>query len=71
MPEIGEGQVLLKSLYISVDPGMRGFMDKGEEDVAGLKFELNKPITSRSVAQVIESKDEDFPNGTIVHARLA
>jgi len=71
IPQIGKGQVLLKSLYISVDPGMRGFMDKGEDDAAGLKFELNKPITSRSVAQVIESKHEDFPKGTIVHARLA
>jgi len=31
MSKIKEGQVLLKSIYISVDPGMRGFMDKGRE----------------------------------------
>ncbi len=28
MPEMKDGEVLLKSLYVSVDPGMRGFMDK-------------------------------------------
>lgn len=71
MPEISPGQVLLKSLYVSVDPGMRGFMDKGDSDAAGQKFTLGKPITSRSVAQVIESKNDLFPKGTIVHGRLA
>lgn len=71
MPEVKDGEVLLKSLYVSVDPGMRGFMDKGDDDAAGTKFEINKPITSRTVAQVIESKNDDFPTGTIVHSRLA
>ena len=71
MPVLKRREVLLKSLFISVDPGMRGFMDKGEDDAAGLKFELNKPITSRAVAQVIESNNDDFPIGTIVHGRLA
>lgn len=71
MCELKEGQVLLKSLYVSVDPGMRGFMNKGEDDAAGQKFEIDKPITSRSVAQVIESKEKDFPKGTIVQGRLA
>ena len=71
MPDLKEGQVLLKSLYVSVDPGMRGFMDEGKDDAAGLKFEIDKPITSRSVAQVIESKNDNFPTGTIVHGRLA
>ncbi len=50
---------------------MRGFMDKGDDHAAGNKFELNKPITSRMVAQVIESKSEDFKEGSIVHGRLA
>ncbi|MEO7080880.1 MAG: NADP-dependent oxidoreductase [Flavobacteriales bacterium] len=71
MPQVAAGEVLLKSLYISVDPGMRGFMDAGKGDYAGVKFELDKPITSRSVAQVMESGNDDFPKGTIVHGRLA
>jgi NADPH:quinone reductase len=71
IPEINEGQVLLKSIYISVDPGMRGFMDKGSNDNTGQKFEIGKPITSRSVARIIESKSNEFVKGDIVHGRLA
>ncbi len=71
MPNLQHGQVLLKVLYVSVDPGMRGFMDKGTDDAAGKKFELNKAITSRSVAQVTDSMNDDFAKGTIVHGRLA
>lgn len=70
MPKTKGKEVLLKSLYVSVDPGMRGFMDKGDDDAAGNKFELNKPITSRTVAQVVESDNDDFPKGTIVHGRF-
>ena len=70
-PEIKERQVLLKSIYISVDAGMRGFMDKGSNDITGQKFEIGKPITSRSVARVIESKSKEFTKGDIVHGRLA
>lgn len=71
MPTLKEGEVLLKSIYVSVDPGMRGFMDKGDSDAKGKKFKIGKPITSRTVAQVEESKSEDFKKGTIVHGRLA
>ncbi|MEO6812683.1 MAG: NADP-dependent oxidoreductase [Ginsengibacter sp.] len=71
MPEINEGQVLLQSIYVSVDPGMRGFMDKGTNDNTGQKFEIGKPITSRSVARVIESKSKELVKGDIVHGRLA
>lgn len=71
MPTLKAGEVLLRSIYVSVDPGMRGFMDKGDDDAAGNKFELNKPITSRTVAQVIDSNDDDFKVGDIVHGRFA
>ncbi|OXL26623.1 NADP-dependent oxidoreductase [Psychrobacter sp. DAB_AL32B] len=71
MPTLKEGEVLLKSIYVSVDPGMRGFMNKGTDDAAGNKFQLNKPITSRTVAQVIESSDDNFMVGDIVHGRFA
>ena len=76
MPETKTGEVLIKSLYISVDPGMRGFMDKGDDDAAGNKFELNQPITSRTVAQIISESDvttesKGFKKGDIVHGRFA
>lgn len=68
---INAGEVTIKSIYVSVDPGMRGFMDKGDDDAAGNKFELNKPITSRTVAQIIASRDNTFKKGDIVHGRFA
>ena len=74
MPTSGtlkDNEVLIKSLYVSVDPGMRGFMDKGDDDAAGNKYELNQPITSRSVAQIVRSNDKNFAVGDIVHGRFA
>ncbi len=71
IPEIKEGEVLLKTLYVSVDAGMRGFMNKGKKDDIGMKFEIGEPITSRSVAEVIKSRADDFAKGDIVHGRLA
>lgn len=70
MPRCEDGKVLLKSIYVSVDPGMRGFMDKGDSDNAGTKYQLNEPITSRTVAQVIDSNSDDFKKGDIVHGRF-
>ena len=61
MPELADGALLIKSIYVSVDPGMRGFMDKGDSDAAGTKYELNKPITSRTVAQVVASNSGTLP----------
>ncbi|WP_212744281.1 NADP-dependent oxidoreductase [Maribacter sp. ACAM166] len=71
MPDVKDGQVMLKSLYVSVDPGMRGFMDKGHIGYTGQKFNLNEPITSRTVAQVVKSRNGGFKVGSIVHGRLA
>lgn len=65
MPALRDNEVLIKTIYVSVDPGMRGFMDKGDDDVAGDKYALNKPITSRSVAQMIKSNGESFVIGDI------
>ncbi|QOW09594.1 NADP-dependent oxidoreductase [Kaistella flava (ex Peng et al. 2021)] len=70
MPELKKGEVFVKLLYVSVDPGMRGFMNKGTDDAIGLKFEIGFPITSRSVAQVVESKSGEFAKGDIVSSRL-
>jgi hypothetical protein len=71
MPEIKDGEVLLQSIYVSVDAGMRGFMDKGKKDNTGEKFKINRPITSRSVAKVINSKSKEFIKGDIVQGRLS
>ena len=44
MPEILDGEVLLKTLYVSVDPGMRGFMKKGTDDDIGKRFRCSRSV---------------------------
>ncbi|MDU9418154.1 NADP-dependent oxidoreductase [Staphylococcus lloydii] len=63
-----ENEIMLESLYISVDPYMRGRMNDSESYVA--PFELDKPIVSHIVARVIESKDNNIVEDDIVVGRL-
>lgn len=69
MPQVADGQVLLKSLYISVDPYMRGRMRDVESYVE--PFKLDAPISGGIVAEVIESENDAFSTGDIVQGQLA
>ncbi len=64
MPEVKQGEVLLKTLFVSVDPYLRGRMSDAESYVP--PFELNKPISSGIVAEVIASNNEKFRKGDFV-----
>ncbi len=64
MPEVMQGEVLLKTLFVSVDPYLRGRMSDAESYVP--PFELNKPVSSGIVAEVVESKNENFKKGDFV-----
>ena len=64
MPEIMQGEVLLKTLFVSVDPYLRGRMSDAESYVP--PFELNKPVSSGIVAEVVESKNDNFKKGDFV-----
>lgn len=68
VPEIKEGELLIQTLYLSVDPGMRGMMCDQKSYTP--PFALNKPLTGRSIGRVIESRNEDFAVGEIVYERL-
>jgi len=66
--EIKSGQVLVKTLYFSVDPYLRGKM-------SGIKtytdpFEINEPMNSGGVGKVIISKTDKFKEGDIVVGAL-
>ena len=67
MPRPAEGEVLLKTLYLSVDPYMRGRMNEGKSYVE--PFELNEVITGGVVSEVVESRSENFQAGDIVAGR--
>ena len=53
VPAPQQGQVLLKALYISVDPYMRGRMNEGKSYVP--PFEVGQPINGGAVAEVVET----------------
>ncbi|KAF9394664.1 hypothetical protein CPC16_010681 [Podila verticillata] len=57
--------VLVKNLFISLDPYMRGRMrDTDKSYTAG--FQLGHVLNGSGVSEVIESKNDTFPVGTIV-----
>lgn len=68
MPEAGEGEVLLKALYISVDPYLRGRMNDAKSYIPA--FELNKPIQSAVIAEVTVSNNPNFKVGDFVSGML-
>jgi NADPH-dependent curcumin reductase CurA len=67
-PVASEGQVLLKTLYVSVDPYLRGRMTTAKSYIP--PFELNEPLASTLVAEVVESKNKDFKTGDFVTGHL-
>lgn len=67
-PEVDSGEVLLKTKYVSVDPYMRGRMSDAESYVP--PFQLNKPVESGIIAEVIESKNDSFSKGDFVSGML-
>lgn len=68
MPEVMQGELLLKTVFVSVDPYLRGRMSDSDSYVP--PFKLNKPISSGIVAEVVESKNEKLNKGDFVTNRL-
>ena len=62
-PEPGEGEVLLKTLWLSLDPYMRGRMSDRKSYAAPL--EIGEVITAGVVAQVVASNHADWAVGDL------
>lgn len=67
-PSIGEGEMLLKAVYVSVDPYLRGRMTDAKSYVP--PFQLDEPMQSAMVAEVVESQHPDFKPGDYVTGNL-
>ncbi len=67
-PVISEGEVLLKAKYVSVDPYLRGRMNDAKSYIPS--FELNQPISSGIIAEVVESYHTNFTKGDFVSGLL-
>jgi len=68
IPVPEDGEVLLKTVYVSVDPYLRGRMNDSKSYVP--PFELNNPIQSGSIAEVLETKNPHFEKGTFYLGNL-
>ena len=64
LPELNEGDVLVRNSHMSVDPYMRGRMREGKSYFTA--FELNTPLDGQSVGEVIASNNPDFKTGDFV-----
>jgi len=67
-PSPQDGELLLKALYISVDPYMRGRMSEAKSYIP--PFEVGKPLDGGVVAEVIESRHPDFVTGDAILGHL-
>jgi NADPH-dependent curcumin reductase CurA len=61
IPPIGNGQVLLRSVYLSLDPYMRGRMSDAPSYAAPVQ--INDVMTGGVVSRVVDSKHADFKPG--------
>ncbi len=63
-PEPGEGEILSHTIYLSLDPYMRGRISGGKSYAASV--ELNSVIVGGTVSQVIKSNHPQFQAGDFV-----
>ena len=68
LPDLQAGKVLLKGLYYSVDPYMRGRMSDAKSYIP--PFQTGKPIEGSVIARVIESKTDGFIKEDLVVGML-
>ena len=57
-------EALVRNLFMSVDPYMRGRMNDGKSYVP--PFEIGKPLSGSAVGEVVESRGEEFKRGDTV-----
>jgi NADPH-dependent curcumin reductase len=67
IPEPGKGQVLLRTIWLSLDPYMRGRMSDGPSYAAPVP--VGGVMEGGTVAEVIASNNAEFAKGDVVLAR--
>lgn len=66
VPILRENQVLVRNLYMSVDPYMRRSMEADGKDLE--PWPIRGPLDGPAVGEVVESKNPDFTPGDIVES---
>ena len=68
LPPLEEGQALIKTLFLSVDPYMRGRMRNVKSYAP--PFAIGQPLYGGGVGRVIESRTDDYKVGSLVSGML-
>jgi NADPH-dependent curcumin reductase CurA len=68
LPELADGQVLVKTAYISLDPAMRGWMSEGRSYIPPV--EIGEVMRAGTVGTVVESKGHKLAVGDHVSGWL-
>jgi NADPH-dependent curcumin reductase CurA len=61
VPELSEGQFLIRNHYASLDPAMRGWMDDRPSYLPPMN--LGDPVRASTLGVVVQSRNSDFPIG--------
>lgn len=68
---ISEGQFMIKNIYLSLDAGFRQWMNEGSGDNYLESMPLGEPVQSIVMGTVIESRNPEYPEGSIVMGRTS
>jgi NADPH-dependent curcumin reductase CurA len=68
IPEPAEGEILVRNVYMSVDPYMRGRMNETKSYVPS--FQVGKPLQGGAVGQVLESRHDAVSPGDWVNTMM-
>ncbi len=69
LPDLGEGQILVRNVYMSVDPAMRGRMESSEKHYT-TNFAIGGPLDGSCVGTVLASRSPSFRIGDHARHRL-
>lgn len=69
--ELGDGELLVKNYYISLDAGFRNWMSEGSGDNVLPAMPVDAPVMGLTLGRVVESRKAGFPEGQLLMARLA
>jgi NADPH-dependent curcumin reductase CurA len=68
MPEPAEGEVLVEIQYLALEPAMKGWMEARVDYVAPV--EIGDVMRGNALGRVVQSRDPQFPEGTLVMGSL-
>jgi hypothetical protein len=66
IPAPRDGEVLTRTLYLSLDPYMRGRMNEGTSYTGGTNPELGDVMVGGTVSEVVDSRHADWKSGDVV-----